>query len=239
MQGRYKMNLFQHSNHLMKSLYMILKLTGFWWFLNVPYVLLGAYLWGAPDVTTVHTMGITGLMLLPFVAIPATVTTLALARRYVKSDEELPFLKVFWKYYKRDYVKSMILGIINTTVLTVFYLSIRYYAGISPLLAIFFYTLVFVTPFFFLYVYSFLVDQELPLKAYLSNSMMLLFKHPINGLLMIFEIFAATYIIWMVFPPLLFFILPGLVALLSTYFYQKSMRTEFEKWQINLELNTN
>lgn len=233
------MNLFQHSNHLMNSLYTILKLTGIWWLLNVPYILIGAYLWGAPDVTTVHMMGITGLILFPFVAIPATVTTLALARKYIKGYEELPFFKVFWKYYKREYVKSMIFGIINTAVLTVFYLSIRYYAGLSPILAIFFYALAIVTSFFFLYVYSFLVDQELPLKAYLSNSMMLLLKYPLNGLLMIFEIFAAAYIMWMVFPPLLLFILPGLVALLSTYFYEKSMRAELKKRQTSQELFTN
>lgn len=229
------MNLFKYSDHLMKWLYMIIKLTGTWWLFNMPYALLGAYLLGAPDVSTVHTIVITGIILLPFVAIPTTVATLALARRYMKGDEEFPFLKVFWNYYKREYVKSMIFGCINATLLIVFYLSLRYYAGLSTLLAIVFYALVIVTPFYFLYVYSFLVDQELPMKAYFTNTMVILFKYPLNSVLMILETIGAVYIMWMVLPPLLFLILPGLAALIVTYFYHKSMGLEIKKRQTSSE----
>jgi len=34
-----------------------------------------------------------------------------------------------------------------------------------------------------------------------------------------------------VFPPLLVFIYPGFIALIVTYFYQKSMDVEIEKWE--------
>ncbi|MGF6950073.1 putative membrane protein YesL [Neobacillus sp. B4I6] len=233
------MNLFKYSDQLMKGLYMILKLTGIWWLFNLPYVFLGVNLLGAPDVTIVHTMVIVGIVLLPFVAVPTTVATLALARRYVKGDDGFPFLKIFWNYYKREYVKSMVLGCLNATALIVFYLSLRYYSGLSSLLAIVFYVLVIVTPFFFLFVYSFLVDQELPLKAYLTNAMYLLFLHPLNTVLMILDAVVAAYIMWMVFPAFLLFILPGLIALIVTYFYQKSMGNEIKKRKPVHNLNAN
>lgn len=225
------MNWFKISNNLIQWLYMILKLTGIWWLFNMPYAFLGVFLLVAPDVSIVHTIIIIGIVLLPFVAIPTTVATLAIARRYVKTDDVFPFLKVFWNYYKREYVKSMVLGSLNTSVLIVFYLALRYYAGLSSLLAIVFYALVIVTPLFFLYVYSYLVDQELPLKAYLTNTMFLLLVHPLNAILMILDVMVTAYILWVVLPPLLLFILPGLVALIVTYFYQKSMGVEIKKWK--------
>ncbi|WP_342433087.1 DUF624 domain-containing protein [Neobacillus sp. FSL H8-0543] len=223
------MNWFRYSDDLMKGLYNILKLTGIWWLFNVLYAFLGLNLLVAPDVASVHTIVIVGIVLLPFVAIPTTVATLGIARRYVKGDDTFPLFKVFWKYLKRDYVKSMLLGILNATVLFAFYLAFRYYSGLSSLLENVFYVLVVVTPFFFLYVYCYLVDQELPLKNYLTNTMFLLVIHPMNSIFMILDAVVAAYIMWLVFPPLLLFILPGLTALIVTYFFQKSMSVEIQK----------
>ncbi len=233
------MNWFTFSDHLTKRLYIILKLTGIWWLFNVPYAFLGVNLLAAPDVASVHTIFIVGMVLLPFVAIPATVATLAIARRYMKDNDVFPFLQVFWKYYKREYRKSMILGCLNAMVVVVFYLALQYYAGMSLLLTIVFYTLVIVTPFFFLFVYSFLVDQELPLQAYLINTIFLLLMHPLNAILVILALMITTYILWVAFPPLLIFIFPGLVALIVTYFYQKSMGAEIKKRQPVHNLNVN
>ncbi|MGP7819339.1 YesL family protein [Niallia sp. 01092] len=228
------MNRSHLSNNMIKRLYIILKLTGIWWLFNAPYVFLGVNLLAAPDVASVHTIVIIGIVLLPFVAIPATVAALAIARRYVKGDDSFPFFKAFWNYYKREYVKSMVLGCLNAIVLIVFYLALRYYAALSSPLAIVFYVLVILTPFFFLYVYSFLVDQELPLKAYLYNTIFLLLMHPLNTILMILNVLVAAYILWVVLPPLLIFILPGLSVLIVTYFYQKSMGLEIKKQEIRL-----
>lgn len=225
------MNWLKYSDNLMKWLYMILKLTGIWWLFNIPYAFLGLQLFVAPDITSVHTMVIIGIFLLPFVAVPATVATLAITRRYANGDDEFPFLKVYWNYYKREYRKSMLFGCLNATMLVVFYLALRYYTGLSSLLAIVFYTLVIITPFFFLFVYSFLVDQELPLKAYLSNTLFLMLMHPFNTILMILDTVVIAFILWIVFPPLLIFIFPGLVALIVTYFFQKSVGVEINKWQ--------
>ncbi|WP_445505955.1 YesL family protein [Niallia sp. 03190] len=228
------MNWSHLSNNMIKRLYIILKLTGIWWLFNAPYAFLAVNILAAPDVASVHTIVILGIVLLPFVAVPTTVAALAIARRYVKGDDAFPFFKAFWNYYKREYVKSMVLGCLNAIVLIVFYLALRYYAGLSSPLAIVFYVLVILTPFFFLYVYSFLVDQELPLKAYLYNTIFLLLMHPLNTILMILNVLVAAYILWVALPPLLIFILPGLSVLIVTYFYQKSMGVEIKKQEIRL-----
>lgn len=225
------MNWFNFSNHLIKWLYLILKLTGIWWLFNIPYVFLGIILLMAPDTGTIHTMFLAGAVLLPFVAIPATVATLAIVRRYGRDDHSFSFLKAFWKYYRREYVKSMILGGINTTVLIIFYLALRYYADMSSFLAVVFYSLVIVTPFFFLLVYSFLVDQALPIKAYLTNTVFLFLVHPFNTLLMILDVSVPALLLWMVLPPLLLIIFPGFAALIVTHFFQKSMSKEIKRQQ--------
>ncbi|MFP3122477.1 DUF624 domain-containing protein [Ectobacillus funiculus] len=233
------MNWFTFGDHLTKRLYIILKLTGIWWLFNVPYAFLGMKLLAAPDVASVHTIFTIGMVLLPFVAIPATVATLAIARRFMKDDDAFPFLQVFWKSYKREYRKSMILGCLNAMMAVVLYLALQYYAGMSLLLTIVFYTLLIVTPFFFLFVYSFLVDQELPLQAYLINTIFLLLMHPLNAILVILALMITTYILWVAFSPLLIFIFPGLAALIVTYFYQKSMGAEIKKRQPVHNLNAN
>ena len=225
------MNWLNFMNQLAQWIYMILKLTGIWWLFNLPYVLIGALLLLAPDVGSIHTLNIIGIILLPFVAIPSTVATLAIARRYMKEDDVFPLLQVFWSYYKREYKKSMVVGCLSAVIWIVFYLALRYYAGISSLLAIVFYMLVVLTPFFFMYVYSFLVDQKLPLKSYLTNTLFLLLMHPLNTFLMILDAIVIAYVLWVVFPPLLVFIYPGFIALIVTYFYQKSMDVEIEKWE--------
>lgn len=213
----------------MKWLFVLLKLTGIWWIFNLPNIFLGVNLLAARDVEAVNTIVITGICLLPFTAVPSTVAALAIARRYLKGDEEFAFLQSFWGYFKREYVKSMVLGLINAALLIVFYMAQRYYAGLSTLLAVFFYLLVIATPFFFLYVYSYLADQELPLNVYLSNAFFLLIMHPLNATLMVSAVLAAIYFFWAALPALLVLILPGLVAFSVTYFYQKSMKAEMKK----------
>lgn len=233
------MNWFGMSNNLIRWVYTILKLTGIWWLFSLPYAFLGVTLLIARDVDTVHTIVVSGIVLLPFILIPATVASLAIARKYVKGEEVFPFLKGFWTYYKREYKKSMVLGCLNVAIMVIFYLALRYYSGISYLLAIFFYVLVIITPFFFLLLYSFLVDQELPLKAYISNTFFLLITHPLNTFLMILYIVVVTYVLWVIFSPLLLFILPGLIVLIVTYFFQKSISIEIQKRQPVHKLTVN
>ncbi|WP_445487784.1 YesL family protein [Niallia sp. 03133] len=233
------MNWLGWSNHLMKWLYMILKLSGIWWLFNVPYVFLSVNLLAAREIDAVHTIVLIGIILFPFVAAPATASVMGITRRFLKGDDGFPLFKMFLHYYKREYKKSMGFGCLNASILVVFYLALRYYAGISSILAIVFYVLVIVTPFFFLYVYCFLVDQELPLKAYLTNTMFLLLMHPLNAILMILDAVAAAYIMWRVFPPLLIFILPGLTAIIVTHFYQKSMGAEMKKRKLVQNLHSN
>ncbi|MBT2755843.1 DUF624 domain-containing protein [Mesobacillus foraminis] len=223
------MNLLKVSNPLMKWLYMMLKLTGIWWLYNLPYIFLGVNLLAAKDVEAVHTIVITGICLLPFAAVPSTAAALAIARKYLKGDGEFPFFHSFWHYYKREYKKSVVLGLLNVALLIVFYLALRYYAELSALLAVFFYLLLVLTPFFFLYVCSYLVDQELPLKGYLINAFYLLIMHPLNTTLMVTVVLASGYFLWAALPPLLILIMPGLVAFTMTYFYQKSMAAEIKK----------
>ncbi|MCO7176037.1 DUF624 domain-containing protein [Sporolactobacillus kofuensis] len=225
------MNWMHFSDQLIKWVYLILKLTGIWWLFNSPYAFLGAVLLLVHDPSSVHSVFITSVALLPFVAIPALVAMLATARRYGRDDRSFSFLKSFWSYYRRDYKKSIILGGVNTGMLILFYFASRYYAELSSLLTAVFYLLLFVTPFFFLLVYSFLVDQQLSLKTYFSNTIFLSLKHPLNTLLMIMDIVVAIFLMWKIFPPLLVLVLPGLVALVTTHFYQKSMDTEIRKQQ--------
>jgi uncharacterized membrane protein YesL len=225
------MNWTHVSNQFIHWFYLILKLTGIWWLFNLPYALLGALLMRVPDVGSAHALFITSVVLLPFVAIPASVATLAITRRYGREERSFSFFKSFWSYYRRDYVKSMLLGGINTTVLTSLYLASRYYAAFSLFLTGVFYFLLFVTPIFFLIVYSLFVDQQLPIKTYFTNAVFLFLIHPINTLMMTVNIAAAALLMWWMFPPLLIMIFPGLVAAVGTHFYQKSMATELGKQQ--------
>ncbi|MBP3039023.1 DUF624 domain-containing protein [Bacillaceae bacterium Marseille-Q3522] len=227
------MNWVNVSNKLIQWVFIVMKLTGIWWLFNFPYVILGLLLMRAPTVANVNTIFIVCIVLFPIIIVPATVATLAITRRYGRDDDNFSFVKVFWKYYKTEYVRSLTLGCLNIIVLILFYIALRYYSGQSSLLAMIFYILVILTPFFFLYVYSFLVDQELPVRTYLTNTIYLLLMHPINTSLMILDVIGLAVILWFAFPPLLLFVLPGLLALIVTHFFQKGIKVETLKSHVN------
>ncbi len=222
------MNWVKFSERVVKWLTPILLLTAIWWLFNLPDVFLALMIFTAHRVDSIRIAVLTMIVLMPFVTIPATTGVLAVARKYESSSDAFSFFKFFLKYYRRDYLKSMTLGLINTLVLAICYISLQYYASLSTIIAILFYLLLFLIPFYFLVLYSFLVDQELKVKTYFSNSLFLFIIHPVNMLTMIANITVIALLFWVIFKPLLVILFPGLCALIVMRYFKKSIDKEIE-----------
>ncbi|MCV3295622.1 MAG: DUF624 domain-containing protein [Oenococcus sp.] len=223
------MNWVKLSKTIINIVSPILFLSAVWWLLNFPYALLAVMIFTAKNSTMVQTAVASGLLFMPISAIPATVTTLALARRYFKDGHHLPSWKTELFYYRRDYLKSLIFGLINLSLLIIFYVSARYYARFFAFLAVIFIVLLVLLPFFFMILYSFLVDQQLSYRAYAANSFFMLVAHPVNSLLMMIDVAGTAFLLWVTFPPLLPILFPGSCVLLVTHYFKKSLDKEISK----------
>ena len=177
---------------------------------------------------TILGLGVLGIM-------PATVSLFAITRKWVMSEQDIPVFKTFWQTYRKEFIKSNLLGVILFAIGYILYIDlaflpvggffkvIRWGLIVCGLLYII----------ILLYIFPIYVQYEWKNRLYIKYALLLGAAHPHYTLLMIIGVVALYYISAMI---------PGLIpffsiALLSYIVMWTSYRVikRIETGQINEE----
>jgi uncharacterized membrane protein YesL len=213
-----------------KWVYAVIRITLVWWMANFPFLFLILAAFGVKDEGQFGTLVLTGLVLVPFVLVPGAMGALGVGRDTFKHENEFPLFSSFWKYYKREYLNGMKLGIVFMVTLCIFYMGYSYYSkllGTTPGLV--FILFIVVAVFFFIYLLTILVDRTNSLTGYFVVTAQLMSRHPVLIISFIFETFLVVYLCTTMMPSLLVFVVPGIIVLLATYFYHQCLKQEEKK----------
>ena len=158
---------------------------------------------------TILGLGVFGLM-------PATVGLFAVIRKWVMDDKDISIFKTFWHNYRKEFLKSNLLGLILFLIGLTLYIDyiILPTGGLYTVLRIILVTITILYAITLLYIFPIYVHYEWKIRSYLKNSLLLGIAYPHFTLLMIIGVF-ALYFICMSFPSVIpFFSLSSLGSML-------------------------
>jgi uncharacterized membrane protein YesL len=213
-----------------KWVYSVVRVTLVWWIANFPFLYLIFAAFGVKNGGQFGTLVLTGLALVPFVLVPGTIGALGVGRDTFKHENDFPLLSTFLKYYKREYVNGVKVGVVFMVTLSVFYMGYSYYSrllGTTPGLV--FILFIFAAIFYFIFLLTILVDRTNSMIGYFVVTAQLLSRHPVLMITLIIETLLVIYLCATMMPSLLVFVVPGIIVLLATHFYIQCLKQEEKK----------
>jgi uncharacterized membrane protein YesL len=213
-----------------KYVYAVVRITMVWWMLNLPFLFLLFAIFGVKNEREVGTLVLTGLVLVPFILVPATLGALGVGRDFFKYENDFPLFSTFLKYFKREYVNGLKVGVIFIVILSIFYLGYSYYSKLlGTITGYVFILFMIVAHFFFIFLLTILVDRSFQFWGYLKVTAQLMSRHPVLMFSMMIEAVLIIYISAIFMPSLLIFVCPGIILLLATHFYRECLKQEEKK----------
>src|SRR5690625_821087 len=169
------------ANGLMGSFYHISEwvmrflVTNLLWFIfNLPIVYLAVHLIMVENMSELVMVTITIAVLMPFIFIPATVAMFAVTRKWVMKEIDIPIIRSFWSYYKENYLRSMLGGLILDVIWIIYVLDYYYFMVLNS--ESYSSTLLFFLSILFLIVFAFLVAFTFNFISYTVHIHERLFK---------------------------------------------------------------
>src|SRR5699024_6917297 len=169
------------ANGLMGSLYHIsewvmrfLVTNLLWLIFNLPIVYLAVHLIIVENISELVMVTITIAVLMPFIFFPVTVAMFAVTRKWVMKEIDIPIIRSFWSYYKENYLRSMLGGLILGMIWIIYVLDYYYFMILNS--GSFSSTLLFFLSILFLIVLVFLVAFTFNFISYTVHIHERLFK---------------------------------------------------------------
>ena len=151
---------------------------------------------------------------------PSTIAMFAMVRDWLRGKSDLPVLKTFWEYYKRDFLKSNLLGIFLNILfafiaIDIYYIQINMNEQLTwtniPLFAF-----MLIVALFLFYIFPSFAHFDLKVVPLIKNAFLIMIVSPIQSFLMIICLVSVFFIIQAI--PALFFIFGGTTfAFLTTW----------------------
>ncbi|MFD1848582.1 YesL family protein [Oceanobacillus bengalensis] len=142
---------------------------------------------------------------------PSTIAMFAMVRDWLRGTSDLPVLKTFWKYYKRDFLKSNLLGIFVNIILAMIAIDI-YFIQLNmneqltwtyiPLFAF-----MLIVALFLFYLFPSFSHFDLKVGQLMKNTFLIMLISPIQSFLIIISLVSVFFIMRAI--PALFFIFGG------------------------------
>jgi uncharacterized membrane protein YesL len=167
-----------------------------------------------------------GLIIFGF--FPATVAMFAVARKWMLGNDEMSIFKTFWTAYKREFLKSNVLGVIIVAIGLILYIDFQFVqhaanSFVSILYVPFFIiTLIFISMLF--YIIPIFVHYDMKLSQVIKNSFFVMIMNPLSTFYMLIGSFGILFVLSYA-PPICLLYSGNLLAL----FIMKPATTAFEK----------
>lgn len=175
-----------------------------WIILNAPVVFFTINYFILDELDALIANSIILAILIPFVTFPPTAALFALMRKWAMHERETPVFRSYWKFYKENFVKSMLGGIIITMIWAViivdFYILINHF---SPLFLMLFIVILLFLVTFTLYFFASVVHFNIKLFDLIKNALLMTIAKPvlsvgvaiISGIIMFISINKLTFLI--------------------------------------------
>ncbi len=153
-----------------------------------------------------------------FGIMPATIAVFSLIRKWRQGESDLPIIKTFWHYYKKEFLKSNLLGIVLVILGYLLYLNLTLLQGDALVLIILRYVMLFCCILFFimsLMIFQVYVSYKMPFLQYLKSALLIGLTYPHLLLLMVVGIILLQYLL-MFIPGIIPFFSISLLAYMMT-----------------------
>ncbi|MFB3168629.1 YesL family protein [Neobacillus sp. 179-C4.2 HS] len=167
-----------------------------------------------------------GLVIFGF--FPATVAMFAVARKWMLGNDEMSIFKTFWTAYKREFLKSNILGVIIVAIGLILYIDFQFVQHAANSFASFLYvpffiiTLIFISMLF--YIIPIFVHYDMKLSQVIKNSFFVMIMNPLSTFYMLIGSFGILFVLSYA-PPICLLYSGNLLAL----FIMKPATNAFDK----------
>jgi uncharacterized membrane protein YesL len=167
-----------------------------------------------------------GLIIFGF--FPATVAMFAVARKWMLGNEEMSIFKTFWTAYKREFLKSNLLGVIIVAIGLILYIDFQFVQHAANSFASFLYvpffiiTLIFISMLF--YIIPIFVHYDMKLSQVMKNSFFVMIMNPLSTFYMLIGSFGILFVLSYA-PPICLLYSGNLLAL----FIMKPATNAFDK----------
>lgn len=138
---------------------------------------------------------------------PATIAMFAVTRQWLKGNTDKPILQSFWQYYRKDFLKSNLLGLFIVIIAIIIIADILYIKANNnevltwTYIPLFAFMLLFLM--FLFYIFPTFVHYELKVEQVIKNATLIMLINPIHTLL-IFLCLVPLFFIMKTLPALLF-----------------------------------
>jgi len=136
-----------------------------------------------------------GLVMFGF--FPATIALFGVARKWMLGNDSVSILKTFWTVYKREFIKSNLLGFIITTISLVLYIDFQFVLNTTnhfvsnlfvPLVII---TIIFIGMFF--YIIPMFVHYDMKISHVIRNSFFVMIMNPLSTFYLLLGSFGILF----------------------------------------------
>ncbi|MFC0472078.1 YesL family protein [Halalkalibacter kiskunsagensis] len=170
-----------------------------------------------------------------FGVMPATVAMFTVIRKWLMGEEDVHITKLFFKTYKKEFIKVNLLGLIIFAIGYILYIDLQFLSQVSGMLQYILTAGLIIIGFFFLimviYIIPVYVHYDLKVLQYLRHSILIGFLSPLMTIMMIATLSVIYY---------LFMFIPGLIPVFgasafgfitmgSAYFAFKRLETKQQK----------
>lgn len=201
-----------------------------WIIFNLPIVFLLLNLLFVERIEELPFLMIPIIILIPVLFFPATTAMFAMVRGWIVKDEESTHLiRLFWGYYKENYKKSLISGLILTGAWIVWAADVYYFSDKNIMMLLLFIIMGIILFVFTINHFSITVHYHMKLQPSLKNAILLTIGSPLLFAAVAISGGAVLYISLNVFKFLIPFLTGSLIAYLSFSAFYRSYLTTSDK----------
>lgn len=140
---------------------------------------------------------------------PATISMFTVVRKWLMGFDDIPVFKTFWNAYKKEFLKSNLLGLIIMITAYILYIDIQFLRSTDGFINVLFYPTILLCVGFILtlcFVFPTFVHFDVSVFKVFKNSFLLMLMNPLSTLMMII----GSLAVYMVMTTI-----PGLIPLLG------------------------
>jgi uncharacterized membrane protein YesL len=167
-----------------------------------------------------------GLVIFGF--FPATVAMFAVVRKWMLGNEEMSIFKTFWNAYKREFLKSNLLGIIIVAIGLILYIDYQFILNSSnrfvSILYVPFFIITLIVISMLFYIIPIFVHYDMKISQVIKNSFFVMIMNPLSTFYMLIGSFGILFVLSYA-PPICLLYSGNLLAL----FIMKPATNAFEK----------
>lgn len=201
-----------------------------WIILNLPIVFVLFNILFMEQQDTIYPALIIIALLMPFFFFPATTALFATVRSWIiPSVQSEHLIRTYFSYYKQNYVKSLLAGLIFTVVWSILIVDVMFLSTVNDILMYFFIVIGIILFVFTINFFSVTAHYKLSLKESFKNAFLFTIGNPLFFLLTIMSIGLFLYVSfnWVLY--LLIFVTWSLIAYVSFLIFYRNFLTLMKK----------